>query len=79
MFRIIPEIYHKRHNKLFNEITEKTKTEFYEKLSNKILYTPNYIEFSFILFDSIPDNSLLFDAIIYCNSSLNCLIKEVIS
>ena len=43
---LIPEIYHKRHNKLFNEMTEKTKTEFYENLSKKIVYTPKFEEFS---------------------------------
>ena len=43
---LIPEIYHKRHNRLFNETTEKTKTEFFENLSNKVLYIPKFFEFS---------------------------------
>ena len=43
---LIPEIYHKIHYNLFNDICEKTKTEFFEKLSKKIIYTPKFIEFS---------------------------------
>ena len=43
---LIPEIYHKIHNKIFNETTEKTKTEFFENLSNKITYTPTFLEIS---------------------------------
>ena len=43
---LIPEIYHKIHDNLFSEKTEKFKTEFFEKLSNKIIYIPEFIEFS---------------------------------
>ena len=43
---LIPEIYHKIQKKLFNEKTEKIKTEFFEKLSNKVMYTPEFMEFS---------------------------------
>ena len=43
---LIPEMYHKIHKNLFNEKTEKFKTEFFEKLSNKNIYTPEYLEFT---------------------------------
>ena len=43
---LIPEIYHKIHDNVFNDICEKTKIEFFEKLSKKIIYTPKFIEFS---------------------------------
>ena len=43
---LIPELYHKLHNKLFNEITEKTKTEFFEILSKKLVYIPDFLELS---------------------------------
>ena len=43
---LIPELFHKMHIKLFNETTEKIKTEFFEKLSNKITYVPEFMEFS---------------------------------
>lgn len=46
MCLLIPELFHKIHIKLFNEVTEKTKTEFFEKLSNKITYVPEFMEFS---------------------------------
>ena len=36
MCLLIPELFHKTHTKLFNENTEKIKTEFFEKLSNRI-------------------------------------------
>ena len=44
---LIPEIYHKTHEKIFNELTEKTKTEFFECLSKNIVYTPKFIEIAF--------------------------------
>ena len=43
---LIPEVYHSFHNKLFNENTEKTKTEFFEYLSNNLIYTPKFLDFS---------------------------------
>ena len=43
---LIPELFHKIHIKLFNDTTEKIKTEFFEKLSNKITYNPEFMEFS---------------------------------
>ena len=43
---LIPEIYHNIHNKLFNKITEETKTKFFENLSKKKIYIPKFIEFS---------------------------------
>ena len=43
---LIPELYHKIHDKIFNEMCEKTKTEFFENLSNRKLYKPKFIEFS---------------------------------
>ena len=46
MCLLIPELFHKTHTKLFNENTEKIKTEFFEKLSNKITYVPKFMEFS---------------------------------
>ena len=46
MNTIIPEIYHKFHIKLFNDVCEKTKTEFFENLSKKITYSPKFVEFS---------------------------------
>ena len=42
---LIPEVYHSFHNKLFNENTEKTKTEFFEYLSNNLIYTPKFLDF----------------------------------
>ena len=42
---LIPEIYHKIHDKLYNDMCEKEKTEFFEKLSKKITYSPKFIEF----------------------------------
>ena len=42
---LIPEIYHKIHNKLFNEVTEKNKTILFENLSKKIIYKPQFYEF----------------------------------
>jgi len=44
---LIPELYHKTHEKIFNELTEKTKTEFFECLSKNVVYTPKYFEISF--------------------------------
>ena len=41
---LIPEIYHKIHDKKFNEHCENTKIEFFENLSNKIIYKPKFIE-----------------------------------
>jgi len=41
---LIPELYHKLHNKLFNEMTEKTKNEFHESLSKKLEYNPDFLE-----------------------------------
>ena len=43
---LVPELFHKIHNKLFNEVTEKIKTEFFEKLSNNITYLPQCMEYS---------------------------------
>ena len=43
---LIPEIYHKTHEKLFNESIEKAKTEFFECLSKNVVYTPKIIELS---------------------------------
>ena len=43
---LIPEIYHKNHEKVFNDKTENIKTEFFENLSKKINYKPNILEFS---------------------------------
>ena len=42
---LIPDIYHKIHDKLFNDKTDNTKTEFFENLSKKINYKPNTYEF----------------------------------
>ena len=41
---LIPELFKKEHDKVFNNITEKTKTEFYDNLVNKILYKPEFNE-----------------------------------
>ena len=46
MCLLIPELFHKHQIKLFNETTEKIKTEFFENLSNKITYVPQFMEFS---------------------------------
>ena len=46
MCLLVPELFHKIHNKLFNEVTEKIKTEFFENLSNKITYIPQCMEYS---------------------------------
>ena len=46
MCLLVPELFHKIHNKLFNEVTEKIKTEFFEKLSNKITYIPQCMEYT---------------------------------
>ena len=43
---LIPEIYQKNHDKLFNDKTENIKTEFFENLTKKINYKPNILEFS---------------------------------
>ena len=43
---LIPEIYQKIHEELYFNICEKTKTEFFENLSKKIIYSPKFIEFS---------------------------------
>jgi len=43
---LIPEIYHKTHEKIFNELAEKTKTEFFECLSKNVVYTPKILEVS---------------------------------
>ena len=42
---LIPEIYHPIHNKIFNDYSEKDKTEFFESLSNNLIYKPKYREF----------------------------------
>ena len=44
---LIPEIYHKTHEKLFNESIEKAKTEFFECLSKNEVYNPRILELSF--------------------------------
>ena len=41
---LIPELFQKMHNKVFNNVTEKIKTEFYDNLVNKIIYKPQSIE-----------------------------------
>ena len=46
MCLFIPELFHKIQMKLFSEHTEKIKTEFFEKLSNKITYVPKFMELS---------------------------------
>ena len=43
---LIPEIYHKNHNILFNENTEKTKIEFFENLTKNNIYNPKFHEIS---------------------------------
>ena len=43
---LIPELFHNIHNKIFNKVTEKTKTEFFECLSKKEVYNPKFREFS---------------------------------
>lgn len=45
MNTLIPDIYHKIHDQIFNDKTDKTKTEFFENLSKKINYKPNVLEF----------------------------------
>ena len=42
---LIPELYHKIHNKIFNENAEKMKTEFFECLSKNIIYNPKFSKF----------------------------------
>jgi hypothetical protein len=44
---LIPEIFHKTHEKIFNDVTEKAKTELFECLSKNEVYTPKFIEISF--------------------------------
>ena len=41
---LIPELFQKLHEKVFNSVTEKTKTQFYDNLVNKIIYKPEYTE-----------------------------------
>ena len=42
---LIPELYHQIHNKIFNEKSEKDKTEFFENLSKNMIYNPKFEEF----------------------------------
>ena len=41
---LIPEIFHKIHNKTINELCEKSKTKFFDCLVNKMNYKPEFIE-----------------------------------
>ena len=41
---LIPELFQKYHDRVFNNLTEKTKTKFYDNLVNKIIYKPEYTE-----------------------------------
>ena len=41
---LIPELFQKLHERVYNDITEKIKTEFYDKLVNKIIYKPQFTE-----------------------------------
>ena len=40
----IPEIFQKDHDKLINDLFEKSKTKFYDCLINKLIYKPEYIK-----------------------------------
>jgi hypothetical protein len=41
---LIPELFHKAHDKVFNKITEKAKIVFYDNLVNKFVYKPEFTE-----------------------------------
>ena len=41
---LIPELFKTMHEKAFNNITEKTKTQFYDNLVNKLIYKPEFTE-----------------------------------
>ena len=41
---LIPELFQKLHERVYNDITEKIKTQFYDKLVNKIIYKPQFTE-----------------------------------
>jgi len=41
---LIPEIFHKRHNLMLNEKTQKYKLKFFESLSKKEVYSPDYFQ-----------------------------------
>ena len=41
---LIPGLFQKIHDKMFNDLIEKTKTEFYDCLLNKLIYKPKFTE-----------------------------------
>ena len=41
---LIPGLFQKMHDKMFNDLIEKTKTEFYDCLLNKLIYKPKFTE-----------------------------------
>ena len=41
---LIPEVFHKIHDKIIKDLCEKSKTKFYESLVNKLIYEPEYTE-----------------------------------
>ena len=41
---LIPGLFQKAHDNLFKDISEKSKTEFYDSLLNKLIYKPEMIE-----------------------------------
>ena len=88
---LIPEIYHNDHIKLFNENTEKIKTDFFENLTKNKIYQPKFQELLIygrnkskyiipleikVLFVQTEDSELVYIVKLYKKDSYNNYLND---